>query len=1633
MFGNNKPTFGSSSTFGSPGSTLFGNQAKPAGSLFGQSTNTGSSLFGQKSTTNLFGSPSTQSNTGSIFGGTQQASNTGSSLFGQNKTSMFGGTNATSNTFGTTNNTSSGLFGSSTTSNTGSLFGGGGGGTNAPNGTTIKFNPPVAMDTMNKGGNVQNIQTKHYCITAMKDYESKSLEELRVDDYMANRKTPSTSGGLFGGNTSNTGSSLFGGNTNQQKPSLFGSSTNTTSSFGTNNTQSNSLFGGNTNNNNNNTGSSLFGPKPATTGLFGSTTQQTQSSFGGASSFGTNTNTSAFGGANNNNQQSSVFGNTSFGQNTSQPATGGGLFGNATTTAFGQPATNTGGGLFGSNNNNTSSSSLFGNKPAAAATNTGFSFGNNNATTSSFGNTANTGSLFGNNAAAKPGGLFGTNTTTNTTGSLFGNTAQPAQSGGLFGTAPAAQTGGLFGNNAAQNTSAVVQNPATVSVSAPVIVLGSDVNETQVKMAMINAQLAASPYGNSPLLKLTNDDSDDKPNPISVSRQMRFLAAKANGVNSPLNTSNAAGNTSINTSANTSTLKTSFLSGQAPVAGSKLRRSNVPSGQDLNYKSIRKPPTLGNGLRDKGSANVSLNESSLNISRNKITDVDAAVDKALSNNENVPGSRKKSNIKYLDLNSIRKSAISNSPKGRTNDPDELPCYSDSVVEVASPSSNPRDAALQREEALRREPPKLVLDQSSLDESALNTSQSSQMNNSALIDKNSSVIVSSPTSAPGGVTLSGPDYYCEPTIKEMTNMVVNGKVIIPNGLTVGRASYGSVFWPGKIELSNIALDEVIVFRHKEVTVYPDDSKKPSLGDELNKEAEVTLERVWHVDKNTKEEIRDPLILADIGWRDRLERVTAKMGAIFKDYRPASGSWVFKVEHFSKYGLPDNEGGDMVCDTPPVPPRDSVLTERNVQSKVQRASLQLEKGKNFNESVLEHEDDENQYVAKISKKPQKVLGLGGNNTFNLPFDDETMDYGEEQDIIEEEAPPEKKLKTEDVDMIYEETKRLLEVLSPVHYHARVVPKAIAPVRGFTGGVSAKNSIRTDGTSIDLASAHSNVSRVGWGTGGTYVVSLQPHCNSVYVKSLNWATEGCQNYISDMLEHNSRLSQFIKRNRSISAKVRHLELDGQEVSPRIKPTADHAELIDSFLATSKQSGFSEDTRVWKLCKALFPQNRGLKDDNDKIEDVSLWLTEEIAKEKRMPPSVGRGSSVWNALCDGQLSKAIDSAFNEKLHHLATYLSLFQIDPAATQMYFEEQIDFWKSTNSLAFVDVPVLKVYLLLAGRSSIDRKVKGKTEVVNCLEGLTWKQSVGVHVWWLRGVRTFEESMSHALKIVPAPNRVDDIFFQQIFALACDPTYRVEAVLDAADMLCDSPLDFHLSWHLWSVLRSVGYNTMPSEAEQRLHISYSEQLIACGLHDLALFVLSHISNNQCRASSMRDCLERIAPHSSSNLYDKINHEFYVPKQWIAEAKLVAALASKNNEKACIYAIEAGDLQTAHRLFVEDVAPNFVVLGETSRLIEFVKKFAPYSDAIQSWGQNGQIYADYAEFSTMCKVDCDETVISELLTTLQSRLRAPVFNTPLQRLAAQNMSLEIVEVLKLFGRVSFEFPLNPSQVDKVTRQLV
>lgn len=414
--------------------------------MFG-STNTTTSLFGNQAS--AFGKPAT---TGFGFGQPQQTT----SLFGQQQPQQQQPQQQQqqqpqSSLFGQSGGANTGLFGSAVPVSNNNAFGQS---LQNVNGTSVaKFLPPSETDTLVKGSSTQYVQTKQQCITFMKEYAEKSLEELRYEDYASNRKGPQS--GLFG---SNQASGMFA-----QSPSAT-----TSSLFGQTSVQPTGLFGStNSNLNSSLAGTSAFASSNAPTtfgtnsGLFGkplsapSVTSNSSFGFGNtqASTFGVaKPSTSLFGG-----QASTGFGTTpnsfsavpSFGQSTAPS-----LFGASAnvSTGFGGIGSTPGqaGFVFGSsnnNNNNPSNSSLFAPKPAFNATNTTNAFGATQATPSiqpnafsGFGTGASAGgSLFSGGAKQ----TFGLGQTTTTNNLSFGQNAgvsfgsQSNNAGNLFGSSNA--------------------------------------------------------------------------------------------------------------------------------------------------------------------------------------------------------------------------------------------------------------------------------------------------------------------------------------------------------------------------------------------------------------------------------------------------------------------------------------------------------------------------------------------------------------------------------------------------------------------------------------------------------------------------------------------------------------------------------------------------------------------------------------------------------------------------------------------------------------------------------------------------------------------------------------------------------------------------------------------------------------------------------------------------------------------------------------------------------------------------------------------------------------------------------------------------------------------------------------------
>ncbi|XP_060070181.1 nuclear pore complex protein Nup98-Nup96-like isoform X2 [Ylistrum balloti] len=911
--------------FGTPNTgSVFGAQPTPAstGGLFGQSSTSSGGLFGTQPATGNFGQT-----TGFAFGATPAAGSTsGGNLFGQQPQQNTGGglfsTPATANAFGSktpgfggfgatsTPGTGTSLFGQQT-SNT-ALFGQTAGTSgfgqqqqqNSQVGTNLKFSAPVSQDTMVKNGVSTHISTRHQCITAMKEYQNKSLEELRVEDYLAGRKgkqsgifgaTPSSSSGFtfnkpqatgFAasaapfGTTPATQSSLFSQPQNQtataspfgQSKSIFGTATGTatsTAGFGTG-------FG--------NTGTSLFGSnQPKASGFGASAVTSTQPSLFGNSTFGA--------------QPSGGFGATSgFGTAT----TGVGLFGAKPKPFFGAAATSapTGFGV-------SQTSNLFA-KPANS-TGTGL-FGNT--TTSTFGSSTGN-SLFG----SKPLGFGATSTPSLALNNTFNNTLSKPAFGGFGNTATPAFPG------LSANTQLTLGN--TTLSTAPSAVANS-ANQLQIQQQLMN--LVNSPYGDSPLfmnLKQSEIKREELLKPTNPAAQKAALSNQFKVSPRP-----------------TARVKPKSLHSVLNGSKSQMFEGLEDEGFSFGNETFQPKKSIKKLVIKKGGSDSSS-----------------------------PGSRSSS---VIGEPSQQLSVLETDGPDTSNT--SLTVHTEPVVqmpELTTPVQKPNNQSMDDTMAMLNVPkvPNRITSRSP-DETDLDMSQAEDS------------MERRPTTPPpphaADITLTRPGYYTIPSMEELGDMVDEQGECFVDGFTIGRERYGSIFFPGVFSVAGLNLDEIVHIRRKEVVVYPDDDNKPSVGDGLNRKAEITLDCVWPIDKSDRTSIKSPERLSAMNYQEKIEEITHRIGGRFIDYRPETGSWVFEVKHFTKYGMDESDEEDL----------------SNLAQKQQKAIQQP----GMSNQVPQHLGQAQPYIPQ-----QTVNGAAPPPKFSLDISQSTMDdrpvpMGDDDDVPE-----------------------------------------------------------------------------------------------------------------------------------------------------------------------------------------------------------------------------------------------------------------------------------------------------------------------------------------------------------------------------------------------------------------------------------------------------------------------------------------------------------------------------------------------------------------------------------------------------------------------------------------------------------
>ncbi|KAG5457586.1 MAG: nucleoporin autopeptidase-domain-containing protein [Olpidium bornovanus] len=154
------------------------------------------------------------------------------------------------------------------------------------------------------------------------------------------------------------------------------------------------------------------------------------------------------------------------------------------------------------------------------------------------------------------------------------------------------------------------------------------------------------------------------------------------------------------------------------------------------------------------------------------------------------------------------------------------------------------------------------------------------------------------------------YWTSPTISSLQKKPA-GQLKSVKDFQVGRYGFGQIRFVDPVDLTEVTegLDaipgRIVQIFDRHCMVYADDENKPALGHGLNVPAVVSLENCYFIDKATREPIRD---FNDRRYIRHLNRLKREQDTEFIDFLSETGTWVFRVEHFSRYGLFDDDDED-----------------------------------------------------------------------------------------------------------------------------------------------------------------------------------------------------------------------------------------------------------------------------------------------------------------------------------------------------------------------------------------------------------------------------------------------------------------------------------------------------------------------------------------------------------------------------------------------------------------------------------------------------------------------------------------------------------------------------------------------------
>ncbi|CAI5022321.1 ATV_HP_G0000230.mRNA.1.CDS.1 [Saccharomyces cerevisiae] len=1147
------------------------------------------------------------------------------------------------------------------------------------------------------------------------------------------------------------------------------------------------------------------------------------------------------------------------------------------------------------------STGLFGNVNVNANTSTPSPSGglfNANSNANSISQQPANNSLFGNKPAQPSGGLFGAtnNTTSKSAGSLFGNnnaTANSTGSTGLFGNnhnssgglfsgsnniASSTQNGGLFGNSNNNNITSTTQNgglfgkPTTTPAGAGGLFgNSSSTNSTTGLFGSNNTQSSTGIFGQKPGASTTGGLFGN------------------NGASFP-----RSGET-------TGTMSTN------PYG---INISNVPMAVADMPRSITKP-----WLNGAGSAPL-------------VDDFFSSKMTSLAPNENSNFPQNGFNFlssQRADLTELRKLKIDSNRSAAK----KLKLLSGTPAITKKHMQDEQDSS--ENEPIANADSVTNIDRkenrdNNLDNTYLNgKEQSNNLNkqdgeNTLQHEKSSSF-----------------GYWCSPSPEQLERLSLKQLAAVSN-FVIGRRGYGCITFQHDVDLTAFTksfreelFGKIVIFRSsKTVEVYPDEATKPMIGHGLNVPAIITLENVYPVDKKTKKPMKDTTKFAEFQVFDRKLRSMREMNYI--SYNPFGGTWTFKVNHFSIWGLVNEEDAEIDED-----------------------------------DLSKQEDGGEQPLRKVrtlaqSKPSDKEVILKTDGTFG------TLS-GKDDSIVEEKAY-EPDLSDADFEGIeaspkLDVSKDWVEQLILAGSSLRSV---FATSKEFDGPCQNEIDLLFSECNDEIDNAKlimkerrftASYTFAKFSTGSMLLTKDIVGKSGVSIKRL--PTELQRKFLFDDVYLDKEIEKV-----TIEARKSNPYPQISESSLLFKDALDYMEKTSS------------DYNLWKLSSILFdPVSYPYKTDNDQVKMALLkkerhcrltsWIVSQIGPEieEKIRNSSNEIEQIFLYLLLNDVVRASKLAIESKNGHLSVLISYLGSNDPRIRDLAELQLQKW-STGGCS-IDKNISKIYKLLSGSP-----FEGLFSLKELESEFSWLCLLNLTLCYGQIDEYSLESLvqSHLDKFsLPYDDPIGVIF--QLYAANENTEKLYKEVRQRTNAL-----DVQFCWYLIQTLRFNGTRVFSKETSDEATFAFAAQLEFAQLHGHSLFVSCFLNDDKAAEDTIKRLVMREITLLRASTNDHILNRLKIPSQLIFNAQALKDRYEGNYLSEVQNLLLGSSYDLAEMAIVTSLGPRLLLSNnpvqnyELKTLREILNEF-PDSER-DKWSVSINVFEVYLKL-VLDNVETQETIDS------------------------------------------------------------